>query len=121
MAFTYDPTLAAHRDRVRFRVGDIASPGFFPDETYDTIIVDNTTDGVVDVPATVRDMAAGLAAYYSNKPNRVAFSGDLNVSWDERIKQWNLIALGKAGGATVVGTLTGGTLLLDISQTGDAP
>ena len=45
MAFTYDDSLADVRSRVRFAVGDIASPGLFPDATYDAQIAQTARSG----------------------------------------------------------------------------
>jgi hypothetical protein len=42
MAFTYNDDQSDARSRLRFAVGDIASPGLFPDATYDAKLAHTT-------------------------------------------------------------------------------
>jgi hypothetical protein len=46
VAFTYDDNLLDVRSRVRFAVGDIASPGLLPDATYDAMAAQTARRGL---------------------------------------------------------------------------
>lgn len=105
--FSYDPNLADPISRLRFNVGDIAAPGYAPDETYTAKLTehtttatgdDGTTTATTDEASATRDVARGLAAYYATRPDSIADAGS-RLTWGKRIDQWNRIADGKAGGA----------------------
>lgn len=93
MAFSYSVDLDDAVSRVRFAVGDIASPGLLPDETYEALLAVN----VNSESKAIRQSAAALAARYATQPSSVSSNGS-SVTWGERIAQWRLIASGKGGG-----------------------
>lgn len=102
MAFTYNDSLVDAPSRVRSDVGDIAAPGLLPDATYDAVLAAHTSGepAVTDEAAATRDIARKLAARYAAKPGSVTLPNGLNVSWAQRVAQWNRIADGAAGGAS---------------------
>lgn len=97
MAFSFSPNLDTAISRVRSDVGDTTASGLMPDEIYSAVLTKRTVDGEVDEDAATRDMARKLAVRYATEPDRISSDGK-TVSWAERVKQWNLIAKGQAGG-----------------------
>lgn len=92
--FYYSPDLDDAVSRVRARVGDTTAPGFLQDETYEALLSVFAQDEI----KTRREIAAMLAAKYASQPDSISDDGS-TIRWSERVKQWNLIALGKDGGA----------------------
>lgn len=85
----YNPQLLTALDRVRFALGDIATTELFPDATYTALLAAYNNNEVLAIQAGAR----ALAAYYATQPTQVASNGS-SLTWGERIKQWNTIALG---------------------------
>lgn len=85
MSWTYDPSLAAVRDQVRFTIGDTdVSEQQFTNEELDFLI---TTYGSVGQVAIVA--IRGLIAKYARKVNKAV--GDLKISYGDRIKQYEAL------------------------------
>ena len=79
-------------DRVRFALGDVAATALLPDATY-TYLLDT-----YDEAGAVRAAAQALAVLYAQKPGSVRLPSGLSVSWGERVRAWQAIATGAAGG-----------------------
>jgi hypothetical protein len=92
MAFSYSPDLDEPVSRVRYAVGDISAPGIQPDAVYEALLAAAGDDEAT----AIRTAAAGLAAWAATQPSSLSSDGS-SLSWAERIKQWNAIALGEAG------------------------
>lgn len=81
MAFSFDLTLPAPRDRMRLMLGDTVAPGLRQNETYDQMLI-----AFGEAEATAR-LAEGLAAQYAQKPT--SLSDDTgSMSWSDRVKTW---------------------------------
>lgn len=92
MAFSYSTDLDDAVSRVRYAVGDISSPGIQPDAVYEALL----TAAGDDETSAIRAAAAGLAAWAATQPSSLSSDGS-SLTWAERIKQWNAIALGEVG------------------------
>lgn len=89
MTATYDNTLPTALDRMRFSVGDINFTDTEPagalrqDEEYDAILL---LQG--DWRLAAADMADSLAAQFAQSPDSFTATGDMSVSWKERVSTW---------------------------------
>lgn len=90
----FSPILDDAISRCRFAVGDSAAAELLPDATYSAVL----TAQQDDEPATIRAVAAALAARYAIEPDSISSDGD-RISWSERVAHWTRIATGAAGGA----------------------
>lgn len=104
----YSTDLADPISRVRFLVGDVLAVTLLPDATYAAVLLRATTGTppITDEAAAGRDIARALAARYAIEPDSISDDGT-SARWGERVKQWNLIALGQAGGAATRTAATG--------------
>jgi hypothetical protein len=92
---TYDPSLSTEKDIVRFKVGDIdvttnadgRTNALRPDVEYLAVL-----DLHGDWRLATADMAESLASQYAQEPDSFTATGDMSVSWKERVKQWQWLA-----------------------------
>jgi hypothetical protein len=82
---SYDPSLPTARDRVRFTVGDTASPELRPDTEYDALIAQ------YDERTATLKMAESLASQYAQDPSSISVGG-LSVSFSDLVKNWQQLA-----------------------------
>lgn len=86
---TYDPTLAAALDRVRFAVGDTDvedDAAIKPDEEYLAVIAAQETE-----TGAIAEMARALATQVMQDPDSYSETGGISIKWSERIKTWMAI------------------------------
>lgn len=86
MVFTYDPTLALPRDRVRLRIGDIdpANP-LRQDETIAALV------GAVGELGAIEVLATSLATEYAQRADSIGDNGQ-SISWSKRVTTWLEVA-----------------------------
>lgn len=88
MAATFDPTLPTARDRIRLLIGDHTFGGdptaaLRQDETIDSALL---LTG--DYRLATAELADGLAAEYGQEPDSFTATGDMAISWRDRVKAW---------------------------------
>lgn len=88
MPATFDPQLTKVRDRLRFLIGDtdLAAP-LLDDVTYDAALA-----LYPDWRSAGADLAAGLASRYAQEPDSIAISGEITLSWRNRVQRWTQLA-----------------------------
>lgn len=92
---TYDPNLSTDADLMRFKVGDSVvgldasgtEQALRPDAEYLALLALHG-----DWRLAAADMAESLASQYAQEPDSFSASGDMSVSWKERVKQWQWLA-----------------------------
>jgi hypothetical protein len=95
MTATYDQTLPAALDRVRFTVGDTIvgldtqgnEQAIKPDEEYLAIL-----DAAASESEAIALVAEALATQMMQDPDSYSESGGISVSWSSRIKTWLALA-----------------------------
>lgn len=88
MAATFDPTLPTARDRIRLLIGDHtfgADPtaALRSDESINSVL---TMTG--DYRLAVAELADGLATEYGQEPDSFTATGDMSISWRDRVSAW---------------------------------
>lgn len=89
MTATYNNTLLTPRDRIRHAIGDMqftaldTTGALRQDEEYDAVM------GLyLDWRIAAAVMAESLASEYAQAPDSFSASGDMSVSWKDRISTW---------------------------------
>lgn len=85
MTTTYDPSLAAPKDRVRQLVGDTASPWNFTDEAINYWVGELGSER-----AAAAQLADSMAASYSRRP-KLEIDG-FSIDYTAQSKQWRDLA-----------------------------
>lgn len=96
-AATYDPALGTDLDVVRYKTGDTdvsvdpasgAGNWLNPDATISAILAMYPDDWRL----ACADVAEGLASRFAQEPDSFTATGDMSVSWRDRVKQWQWLA-----------------------------
>lgn len=89
LTYTFDPSLALPRDRVRAAIGDrdMADP-LRSDQEVDATVAFCGEDELLATAV----LAEGLAAEYARRVDSYSESGGISVRWGERIRTWLVLA-----------------------------
>lgn len=86
---SYDPSLAAARDRLRFTLGDTDVAAFrAPDATYDAVLASVGND---ERSATIA-LAEAFAAAADQEPDEVDVQDGATTRWKDKARAWRALA-----------------------------
>jgi hypothetical protein len=98
---SYDDTLPEDKDKARFLLGDTADSELLSDDHIEAVL------SMYSFNAALAFMATGLASRFARKPGSVTLPNGLSVSWAERVKNWQALALDmRNGGITASGAFS---------------
>lgn len=89
MSASWDPNLSTKRDNLRLTLGDTGKIGgefLFENETYDALLSQYSYNQALG------KASRALASQFAQEPSWYKAEDGVDVRWEKRVDQWNMIA-----------------------------